>query len=127
LYTRLQQSSRPAGGIAIVGPCAAGKTTLARGLQALGHPARRIAQEHSYVPDMWQRLTRPDVLVFLDASYENCTSRKRLNWTPAEYEEQRQRLDHARSHCDVYINSDALTVDEVLHEAVRALSGRAGG
>ena len=118
MYTHPFQAARPAGGIAIVVPCAAGKTTLARGLQEHGWPARQIAQEHCYVADMWKRLSRPDLLVFLDASFEICTSRKQLNWTRAEYEEQRRRLAHARENCDVYLNSDVLGPDEVLMEAL---------
>lgn len=131
MYTRPFQAARPAGGIAIVGPCAAGKTTLARGLQAHGWPARQIAQEHSYVADMWKRLSRPDLLVFLDASFETCTARKQLNWTGAEYREQLRRLVHARQHCDVYLNSDALGPEQVLAEVLRrikaARAGPAGG
>ena len=48
--------------IAIVGPCGAGKSTLARNLRLKGRQARAIAQEHSYVPAMWQCLTKPDFL-----------------------------------------------------------------
>jgi deoxyadenosine/deoxycytidine kinase len=123
LYTRPLRSPAPTGGIVIVGPCAAGKTTLARGLQAHGLPARQIAQEHSYVPDMWLRLSRPDILVFLDASYERCTQRKALNWTLAEYQEQHRRLAHAREHCHIYIDSDDLTPEEVLAAAIKGLGG----
>ncbi|HSB89799.1 MAG TPA: hypothetical protein VLD63_07215 [Anaerolineales bacterium] len=126
MYTRPLVGTRRTGGIAIVGPCASGKTTLARGLQALGHPARQIAQEHSYVPDMWQRLSRPDVLVFLDASYETCTTRKQLNWTRAEFAEQQRRLAHARQHCHLYIYSDALTVRQVLEATLQALGENRG-
>jgi deoxyadenosine/deoxycytidine kinase len=123
LYTRPLRSPAPTGGIVIVGSCAAGKTTLARGLQAHGLPARQIAQEHSYVPDMWLRLSRPDILVFLDASYERCTQRKALNWTLAEYQEQHRRLAHAREHCHIYIDSDDLTPEEVLAAAIKGLGG----
>jgi deoxyadenosine/deoxycytidine kinase len=123
LYTRPLRSPAPTGGIVIVGPCAAGKTTLARGLQAHGLPARQIAQEHSYVPDMWLRLSRPDILVFIDASYERCTQRKALNWTLAEYQEQHRRLAHAREHCHIYIDSDDLTPEEVLAAAIKGLGG----
>ena len=127
MYTRPFQAARPAGGIAIVGPCAAGKTTLARGLQEHGWPARQIAQEHSYVADMWKRLSRPDLLVFLDASFETCTARKQLNWTRAEYEEQRRRLAHARVNCDIYVDSDTLPPEAVLAEVLRQIQARGAG
>ncbi|HET7010899.1 MAG TPA: hypothetical protein VFI11_09010 [Anaerolineales bacterium] len=105
----------------IVGPCAAGKTTLVNGLKARGIQARQIAQEHSYVPNMWRRLSRPDVLIFLEASFERCTERKRLSWSRSEYLEQLRRLADAREHCHIYINSDSLTPEEVLAEALDGL------
>jgi adenylate kinase family enzyme len=45
--------------IGLVGVCASGKTTLAKILEEKGYHCRHISQEHSYVPDMWQRLTHP--------------------------------------------------------------------
>ncbi|MEJ2013242.1 MAG: hypothetical protein P8X64_13580 [Anaerolineales bacterium] len=107
--------------IAIVGPCASGKTTLAEGLHGHGYNARQIAQEHSFVPDMWQIMTKPDVLIFLDASYPVCTERKALNWLPREYEEQQHRLRHARQNCDVYQLTDDMTPDSVLKAVLSAL------
>ena len=113
--------SRPDGGIAVVGPCAAGKSTLVLGLRLIGLPARQIAQEHSYVPDMWQRLARPEVLIYLDASYATCTRRKALDWLPHEYEEQLRRLAHARANCDVYVSTDERSAEAVLRAVLRAL------
>ncbi|HEY9077271.1 MAG TPA: hypothetical protein VIO61_12120 [Anaerolineaceae bacterium] len=100
--------------IGIVGPCAAGKSTLIRELKNIGVDARHIAQEHSGVKDMWQRLVHPDLLVFLDASFEETVRRKSLNWREGEYEEQQRRLAHARDHADLYIFTDGLTVKQVL-------------
>ncbi len=57
--------------IGVVGPCGAGKSSLVAGLKAEGFLVRHIAQEHSYVPDMWKRLSNPDILIYLDVSYEN--------------------------------------------------------
>ena len=100
--------------IAVVGPCASGKTTLVEALNQLGFPAKQVAQEHSYVQDMWQQLTKPDLLIYLDASYGVCTARKRLNWTEGEYATQQERLTHAREHCDLYIMSDSYSIEEIL-------------
>jgi deoxyadenosine/deoxycytidine kinase len=108
--------------IAIVGPCAAGKTTLINGLQKHGYSARQIAQEHSYVPDMWAQIAAPDVLIYLDASYETCTERKSLNWREDEYEEQVCRLSHARAHADLVIPTDELPPKEVLDLALQFLA-----
>jgi chloramphenicol 3-O-phosphotransferase len=99
--------------IGVVGPCGAGKSSLATGLKEAGYQVRHIAQEHSYVPDMWKRLTNPDILVYLDVSYENTIRRRKLDWTYAEYNEQLHRLRHARQYADVLIDTNALTVQEV--------------
>ncbi len=107
--------------IAIVGPCASGKTTLATSLKAKHLAARQIAQEHSYVANMWEVLTKPTVLIYLDASYPVCTRRKSLAWTPEEYAEQKRRLQHAHANCHVYIDTDELIPDEVLQRALQAL------
>ena len=111
------------GGIIIVGPCASGKTSLAEKLTEAGHPARQVAQEHSYVPTMWQKMSQPDTLIFLDSSFETSTRRKSLNWDREEYEIQQERLQHAREHCDLYIDTDDLSEQEVLEQALAALHG----
>ncbi|MFZ5910694.1 MAG: hypothetical protein ACOYYU_11835 [Chloroflexota bacterium] len=100
--------------IGIVGPCGAGKSTLAHALDRLGYRTRHIAQEHSYVRDMWKRLTNPDLLVFLQASYPVTCQRRSLDWTEADYLEQQRRLSHAREHADLFIDTDPLDPKQVL-------------
>jgi thymidylate kinase len=107
--------------IAIVGPCGSGKSTLANSLKVRGYDARQIAQEHSYVARMWQVLTAPDILIYLDVTYQPGTRRKQLNWNPGEFDEQVRRLVHARQHCDIYIHTDHLTEDEVLNRVLEQL------
>jgi thymidylate kinase len=100
--------------IGIVGPCSAGKSTLIEKLQGEGYQCRHIAQEHSYVPNMWQKMVDPLVLIYLDVSYDVSMDRKRLNMSPEEFDEQINRLDHARQHADIYLFTDPLTPGEVL-------------
>jgi cytidylate kinase len=100
--------------IGVVGPCGSGKSTLVAALERAGYACRHIAQEHSYVPYMWQRITHPDILIFLDASFLVCTARRHLNWTQADFDEQMRRLVHARQHADLVIANDNLTVEQVL-------------
>ena len=112
--------------IGIVGPCTAGKSTLITRLAPLGIQARHIAQEHSYVPYMWQRLTNPDVLIFLDVSYPVSLQRRRINWNLDEYLEQQRRLAHARAHTDFYLLTDPYSPDEVaalVLEYISSLNG----
>jgi deoxyadenosine/deoxycytidine kinase len=113
-------AQRPAK-IAIVGPCGAGKSTLAARLQAAGYHARQIAQEHSYVPDMWRQITDPDVLIFLDASFPVTVQRKHLDWRMEEYLEQQRRLAHARAQCTLYLHTDELDADQVYRQALAIL------
>jgi cytidylate kinase len=105
--------------IGLVGVCASGKSTTLRGLEERGYRVRHIAQEHSYVKDMWQRLTNPDVLIFLDASYPVTIQRRRLDWSEADWAEQQRRLAHARAHADFYLDTDRLTPAQVVAEIIQ--------
>jgi guanylate kinase len=107
--------------IGVVGPCGAGKSTLIEGLDALGYATRHIAQEHSYVRDMWQRITNPDVLIFLQVSYPISLERRPMNWNEAEYDEQQRRLSHALEHADLILDTDRLGIQEVLEQVVAFL------
>jgi deoxyadenosine/deoxycytidine kinase len=104
--------------IGVVGPCGAGKSSLVAGLKSHGIIVRHIAQEHSYVQDMWKRLTNPDILIYLDVSYENTIIRRKLDWTVAEYQEQLWRLRHARAHADLFIDTNPLTLDELIQKVL---------
>jgi cytidylate kinase len=104
--------------IGVVGPCGSGKSTLIAGLEGEGFRCRHIAQEHSYVPYMWKRITNPDFLIYLHSSFEVSTQRRKLNWNEAEYKEQLHRLEHARQHADLIIETDHLSPVEVLERAL---------
>lgn len=109
--------------IGVVGPCASGKSTLIASLKERGYQAKHIAQEHSYVPDMWRRLTNPDFLVYLDVSYQVSLQRRLLDWTQPEYAQEIFRLRHARQHADLYIDTDPLTPDQVMGQVLRLVEG----
>jgi RNase adaptor protein for sRNA GlmZ degradation len=100
--------------VAVVGACAAGKSTLVSALREAGYEARHVAQEHSYVPAMWQRISQPDALIYLDADYEAILARRPVfDFKPADLDEQKRRLAHARQHCDLYVDTTDLTPEEV--------------
>jgi deoxyadenosine/deoxycytidine kinase len=111
--------------IVVVGPCAAGKSTLVANLRPKGYDIRSCVQEHSYMPDLWRRFSRADVLIFLDAQLPTIARRQqRSDWTQERLDVQQQRLAHAREHCDLYLETDSLTREEVADCVVGFLRGR---
>ncbi len=108
--------------IVVVGPDAAGKSTLVARLTALGYNARSCAQDHSYVPDMWRRLSQPAFLVFLDATLETIARRRVIHWGQERLDALQVRLAHARAHCDLYLPTDDLTPGQVAEHVCAALS-----
>ncbi|MFN2252361.1 MAG: hypothetical protein ACK2UL_10640 [Anaerolineae bacterium] len=101
--------------IALVGPCAAGKTTMVSALRERGWSVRQPAQEHSGVPDMWRRMSRPDVLIYLDASLATIRRhRPWIDWGERYLAELERRLRHAREHADLVLCVDGQDVEESL-------------
>lgn len=109
----------------MVGPCGAGKSTLVRALRARGIAAREIAQEHSGVPAMWQRITRPNLLIYLNASRETAERRLERELPPDWWEEMTARLAHARAHADLIVETDGLTPEEVAERVAEFLAAGA--
>ena len=107
--------------IALVGPCASGKSALGKRLRAVGYNVREPAQEHSFVPDMWQRLTNPDILIYLDVDYPNTVARRRVNWPEWLWEAQQHRLRHARANCDYYLDTVGLDEEQVFQRVLAFL------
>lgn len=67
---------------------------------------------------MWQKITGPDILIYLNASFPVSTARRKLNWQKKEHEEQLRRLEHARGHANLLIDTDDLTPEQVLQKAL---------
>lgn len=106
--------------IAVVGVCASGKSTLVRGLREFGYDAAPVAQEHSSVPYLWSRRD-PSFLVMLDATYETVRQRRSVSFGPERLAVQRERLSHARAHCDLFLPTDDLTIEQVRARVVEAI------
>lgn len=115
-------TDNPPTSVKIVGVCASGKSTLGQALLAAGFAVYPCAQEHSYVPDLWQRRNPADVLIFLDARADTVAQRRNTR-EPVDgwVAEQRQRLAHARQHCDLYLPTDDLRPNEVASAALHFL------
>lgn len=106
--------------VAVVGVCAAGKSTLAEGLNRVGIKAVTVPQEHSSVRRLWQRLhPEVNILVMLDARWETTKQRRpTIMYGPDRLEDQRLRLAIAREHCDLYVPTDDLSIEEVRQTVV---------
>jgi broad-specificity NMP kinase len=109
--------------IGVVGACGTGKSELVARLNQHGYQAHHIAQEHSFVPTMWQQLANPDIMVFLQVSYTKTLRRKGFDWTKEEYQEQLHRLRHAIEHADIVIDTDELSPPEVLDSVLQLIEG----
>ena len=110
--------------VKIVGVSAAGKSTLVAGLRRLGYNARPVAQEHSQVPDMWQRIRPPNWLIFLDADLAAQDERRPdVSWDEPWRLTELERLAHARTHADLVIDTSLLSPENVLRQALDFLRG----
>ncbi len=115
----MEPASKPL--VGVVGPCGSGKSTLIAGLEGHGYKCRHIAQEHSHVQAMWQIISKPDVLIYLHASFPISTARRKLVWLEQDHQEQLRRLTHAREHAGLVVNTDDLTPEQVLQKALTFL------
>ncbi len=107
--------------IAVVGPCASGKSTLVSGLIEHGYKAKHVAQEHSFVPDMWKRMADPDVLIYLQVSYDVSNQRSGSTLKESIFRKQEKRLEHAREHADLVINTETLVPEQILQQVLEYL------
>jgi nicotinamide riboside kinase len=112
--------------IAVVGPCASGKSQLVQALGERGYNAREVLQEHAYAPAMWQRITQPDLLVYLDVSETVARRRRRTDAPTGWWDTLAHRLRHARQHADLYIDTDELSIEQVAAKVLAFLRDVAG-
>jgi hypothetical protein len=73
---------------------------------------------------MWQKIAKPTILIFLNASFPVSTARRQLNWQKQEHEEQLRRLTHAREHANLLIDTDDLIPEQVLQKVLDFLASR---
>jgi len=110
--------------VVLVGPCGAGKSTIAHELSRYGVEAVVVGQEHSVVRDLWRR-PNPDFVVFLDASLETVRARRGADWPEWLYRTEQERLAQARAHADLVLDTGALSIPEVVARILDALAERA--
>jgi hypothetical protein len=107
--------------VGLVGPCGSGKSAVVGRLRQLGVQAREIAQEHSYVPSMWRRITGPDLLIYLQVSCQEAGRRKGYEMPGAYWDRLESRLAHARAHADLIIDTDGSDLEAVVAQVVAFL------
>jgi len=74
---------------------------------------------------MWKRITNPDILIYLDVSWDVAAQRRRMDAKGAWWAELARRLLHARQHADLYIDTDDLTLPEVVDTTLSFLERHA--
>ena len=109
--------------IAVVGVCAAGKSSLAQGLKSLGHEAYSVPQEHSGVKKLWS-LKNPDLVIMLDASLPIVKQRRAVPYGEERFQAQYERLKDAKANADLFIDTDPLTIEEVRAQAIEHIRHR---
>lgn len=106
--------------VVVVGPCGAGKSTVVEQLRRWGYDAFTVSQEHSIVPDLWRRRA-PDALIYLHVEYPVLQARRGAAWPHALYERQMERLEDARRHATLVIDTGAAGINETMARVVAAL------
>lgn len=102
--------------VVVVGPCAAGKTTLVEGLRVRGVEARAVAQEHSAVPELFRHhASDRSVLVYLTAEYRVIHARRPLSSGRPQYVAEKARLALARESAQLILHTDGVTIEGVLN------------
>jgi GTPase SAR1 family protein len=109
--------------VAVVGPCASGKSTLVRNLRRHGYDAYAVAQEHSAVPGLWNHL-HPDVLIALHADLSTIRLRRGPAWSRGIYEAQLQRLQDAYASADLLIDTGSESESKAVARSLALLEQR---
>ena len=108
--------------IIVVGVCASGKTTLVTQLKEWGFDAHNVAQEHSGIKTLWKK-KQPDIVVMLDATLESIRKRRKVPWGEERLIVQRERLEDAKAHADLFLHTDSLTKEEVAQQVAAFVRG----
>lgn len=112
--------------IKVVGISASGKSTLVKALRQRGYHARPVSQEHSNVADLWQQFERPRLLIYLDVDLATQEQRRPdVTWDKQWLQEETARLEHARGHANLMINTAGQSAEQVFQIALTYLQQEA--
>src|SRR5829696_8345866 len=109
--------------VVVVGPCAAGKSTLVTALRALGYNAHVSGQEHSEIATLWQH-SQPDVLIALEADITAVRDRRGDSWPEWLHDLQVRRLAAASRAADLAIDTTLLSTQAVVARVIAYLEQR---
>jgi GTPase SAR1 family protein len=109
--------------IVVVGPCAAGKSTLVTALRELGYDAHASGQEHSEIAMLWQH-SHPDVLIALEVDISAVRDRRGGSWPEWLHDRQVRRLAAASRAADLAIDTTAISPQTVVDRVVAYLQRR---
>ena len=109
--------------IVVVGPCAAGKSTLVAALRELGYDAHASGQEHSEIAMLWQH-SHPDVLIALEVDISAVRERRGGSWPEWLHDRQVRRLAAASRAADLAIDTTAVSPQTVVDRVVAYLQRR---
>jgi cytidylate kinase len=109
--------------IVVVGPCAAGKSTLVTALRELGYDAHASGQEHSEIAMLWQH-SHPDVLIALEVDISAVRDRRGGSWPEWVHDRQVRRLAAASRAADLAIDTTAISPQTVVDRVVAYLQRR---
>jgi GTPase SAR1 family protein len=118
-----RRNGSPTGSIVVVGPCAAGKSTLVRALRLHGFDAYVCAQEHSDIPTLWRHQS-PSVVIALQVDLESTRLRRDSQWRSQVFAAQQARLRNAYEHADLVIDTVDKSAGEVVAAALQHLRTR---
>jgi cytidylate kinase len=106
--------------IVVVGPCAAGKSTLVTALRELGYDAHVSGQEHSEIAMLWQH-SQPDVLIALGVDMSAVRDRRGGSWPEWLHDLQVRRLAAASRAANLAIDTTELSPQSVVDRVVAYL------
>jgi hypothetical protein len=109
--------------IVVVGPCAAGKSTLVTALRELGYDAHASGQEHSEIAMLWQH-SHPDVLIALEVDISAVRDRSSGSWPEWLHDLQVRRLAAASRAADLAIDTTGISPQTVVDRVVAYLQRR---
>ena len=106
--------------IVVVGPCAAGKSTLVTALRQVGYDAHVSGQEHSEIATLWRHL-EPDVLIALAVDIGAVRDRRGGSWPEWLHDLQVQRLATASRAANLAIDTTMLSPQTVVDRVISYL------